>query len=101
MSKVKLSLPVIGIDGNEVSELELKPITAGMYLRHGELMYSEVRTNGNVETIIVKTDMDVLRGYILSCTGLPEPVVMNMAVSDIQAIKQVIEGFFGDFVQES
>lgn len=97
MHKVKLAKPVTGIDGNEVKEVVVSEITGRMYLKFGDLMLPEVRTDGNVEKVTIKTDQGVLLSYIEATTNLPAPIIQEMAPADIAKIKAIIQGFFQDF----
>lgn len=97
VKSIDLSKPIIGGDGKEMNAIKVNPITTVMYFKHGDLMRSEVRTNGNTETIFVTTDMDALKGYIADCTNLPSPIVNLLAPRDLMKVKAVVEGFFHDF----
>lgn len=97
MSEVVLTKPIIGIDGSEITKIEVAEITGRMYLQYGDIMRSEVRTDGNVETVFVGIDKSALKSYMTACTNQPIAILENMSPADLMEIRTVIEGFFTDF----
>lgn len=98
MTEVKLSEPIKGIDDQPIAKIKVNEITTQMYFRHGDLYTSEVRTDGNVDSVKVTTNMKALQGYMASCTGIPDPILMTLKPKDLKKIKEAVEGFFQDFM---
>jgi len=96
MKTVTLSHPIKSINGDDIGEVTIKPVTSAMYLKHGDVARAEVRTNGNTETMYFSKNMDAMRGYLVDCTGLPLPILTQMSMSDMRKCEAVIEGFFQD-----
>lgn len=95
---VDLANPITGMDGNDISKITVNEITTPMYFQHGDLFISEVRTDGNVDTIKVSTNMKSLQGYMAACTGLPLPTIMSLKPVDLKKVKEAVEAFFQDFM---
>lgn len=95
---IELAHPIKGMDGSDIAKVVVNDITTPMYFRHGDLFNSEVRTDGNTDTIKVATNMKALQGYMASCTGLPEPTIMTLHPKDLKKVKDAVEAFFQDFM---
>lgn len=95
---IDLDHPVKGMDGSDIAKVKVNEITTPMYFKHGDLFNSEVRTDGNVDTIKVGTNMKALRGYMAACTGLPDATIISLHPKDLKKLKDAVEGFFQDFM---
>jgi hypothetical protein len=92
--KLKLKVPVAGIDGNEIKEIEIKEPTGAMWLRHGDLEVAKIERGGSAETVTIETNGKSLMGYLEECTGLPAPIIRSLHRKDLMAARAVLQGMF-------
>jgi hypothetical protein len=93
MAILELTHPIENIDGTPITEIKIKEITGGLYLRLGPVTIPEVQNDGMQYKIRLQTNMQTLSRYLQELTGLPEAILKRLSVTDIIAAQGIIDGF--------
>lgn len=96
MQKLKLKTPIKALDDSDIVELNLKPITGAMWIKHGDLEIAKITNSGGSTVTTIEVSQPVFMAYLEESSGLPAPVLRSMCLRDLMAARAVLQSMFQD-----